>query len=108
MLDGYKTLSVDHSLLVESGVCDSIETSRQHPPGRLFFACTITARIRALWLQSMHVMWRPLCQYPVKTPCGLPNKVVRRDAQSCSLVDLALHVLSAATCCAIHSNEFVC
>jgi hypothetical protein len=32
---------------------------------------------------------------------------VRIDAQSCLLVVLALHVLSAATCCAINSIELV-
>jgi hypothetical protein len=60
VLDGCKTSSVDKSLPVDSRDCDSTETSRQHPTGRLFFACTITARIRGLWLHSMHVMWRPL------------------------------------------------
>jgi hypothetical protein len=107
VLDGCKTPSVDRSLPALSGVCDSTETGRQHPPGRLFFACTITARIRWLWRIRMHIMWRSLWQHPVKAARDLPNKAVRRDAQSCSLVDLALHLLRAATCCAIHSIEFV-
>jgi hypothetical protein len=39
--------------------------------------------------------------------CDYPNKAVRKDAQSCSLVDLASHLTSAATCCSIHSIELL-